>query len=219
MSASAHGLSVTLLSGAPLAIINGPVRHQIGLNCGHNALGHGFRANATIGRALRLVFHRTNFDGCLFITPQRTPGSIPTTVLSGFQPSPEWCRVAYPSSSLRRTTSPARPAKKEVRGELAAQCDAIIEALSSWGSCSSCSSHDVTYFEGQGIPTANIATTEFVEAARLQCTNLGFPSSEVITVPHPIVPLPKEEIRARADVVIDTIVSRLVTPLAQAAAL
>jgi hypothetical protein len=51
----AHGLSVTLLSGAPLAIINGPVRRQIGLNCGHNALGHGFRANATIGRALRLV--------------------------------------------------------------------------------------------------------------------------------------------------------------------
>jgi hypothetical protein len=51
----AHGLSITLMSGAPLAIINGPVRSQIGLNSGHNAMGHGFRANATIGRALRLV--------------------------------------------------------------------------------------------------------------------------------------------------------------------
>jgi hypothetical protein len=51
----AHGLSITLMAGAPLAIINGPVRQKIGLNCGHNALGHGFRANATIGRALRLV--------------------------------------------------------------------------------------------------------------------------------------------------------------------
>jgi hypothetical protein len=51
----AHGLSITLMSGAPLAIINGPVRNRIGLNSGHNALGHGFRANATIGRALRLV--------------------------------------------------------------------------------------------------------------------------------------------------------------------
>ncbi len=51
----AHGLSITLMSGAPLAIINGPARNQIGLNSGHNALGHGFRANATIGRALRLV--------------------------------------------------------------------------------------------------------------------------------------------------------------------
>jgi len=51
----AHGLSITLMSGAPLAIINGPVRSKIGLNCGHNALGHGFRANATIGRAIRLI--------------------------------------------------------------------------------------------------------------------------------------------------------------------
>jgi hypothetical protein len=51
----AHGLNVTLFSAAPWAIINGPVRLQIGLNCGHNALGHGFRANATIGRALRLA--------------------------------------------------------------------------------------------------------------------------------------------------------------------
>ncbi|MBI3247552.1 MAG: hypothetical protein HYZ50_13700 [Deltaproteobacteria bacterium] len=51
----AHGLNVTLFSAAPWAIINGPVRLQIGLNSGHNALGHGFRANATIGRALRLV--------------------------------------------------------------------------------------------------------------------------------------------------------------------
>jgi hypothetical protein len=50
-----HGLSVTLFSAAPWAIINGPVRLQVGLNCGHNALGHGFRANATIGRALRLA--------------------------------------------------------------------------------------------------------------------------------------------------------------------
>ena len=51
----AHGLNVTLFSAAPWAIINGPVRLQIGLNCGHNALGHGFRANATIGRTLRLA--------------------------------------------------------------------------------------------------------------------------------------------------------------------
>jgi len=51
----AHGLNVTLFSAAPWAIINGPVRLMIGLNGGHNALGHGFRANATIGRALRLV--------------------------------------------------------------------------------------------------------------------------------------------------------------------
>ena len=50
-----HGINVTTFSASPMTIINGPVRHQIGVNCGHNAMGHGFRANATIGRALRLM--------------------------------------------------------------------------------------------------------------------------------------------------------------------
>ena len=35
----AHGMNVTLFSASPWAIINGPVRLQVGLNCGHNALG------------------------------------------------------------------------------------------------------------------------------------------------------------------------------------
>src|SRR5215510_15157289 len=50
-----HGMNVTTFSATPMAIVNGPIRQQIGVNCGHNALGHGFRANATIGRALRLM--------------------------------------------------------------------------------------------------------------------------------------------------------------------
>lgn len=40
---------------APLMIVNGPVREECGLASGAGALGPGFRANATIGRALRLV--------------------------------------------------------------------------------------------------------------------------------------------------------------------
>ncbi len=40
---------------APLMIVNGPIRQQIGLNSGGNAFGPGFRANATIGRAIRLI--------------------------------------------------------------------------------------------------------------------------------------------------------------------
>lgn len=40
---------------APLVIVNGPVRMQLHVNCGRGALGPGRRANATIGRALRLI--------------------------------------------------------------------------------------------------------------------------------------------------------------------
>jgi len=52
----------------------------------------------------------------------------------------------------------------------------------------------------------------------LQCKNLGLPSYEVVTVPHPIVPLTKEEVWSRADAVIDTVVSRLVAEEVRAVA-
>ena len=39
---------------APFLIVNGPVRERIGLNSQGNVFGSGFRANATIGRAIRL---------------------------------------------------------------------------------------------------------------------------------------------------------------------
>jgi hypothetical protein len=39
---------------APFLVVNGPVRERIGLNSQGNVFGSGFRANATIGRAIRL---------------------------------------------------------------------------------------------------------------------------------------------------------------------
>ena len=50
-----HGVLATTYFATPVIIVNGPVRHQIGLNCGANLFGQGFRANATIGRALQLL--------------------------------------------------------------------------------------------------------------------------------------------------------------------
>ncbi len=49
-----NGIQATTNPVGPLLIVNGPVRAQIGINSGRNALGPGCRANATIGRALRL---------------------------------------------------------------------------------------------------------------------------------------------------------------------
>ena len=50
-----HGVLATTYFVGPLLIVNGPIRHEIGLNCGRNVFGQGTRANATIGRALQLV--------------------------------------------------------------------------------------------------------------------------------------------------------------------
>jgi hypothetical protein len=50
-----HGQSGTTNAASPLIIVNGPVRGRLGVNCAAGVFGPGFRANATIGRALRLV--------------------------------------------------------------------------------------------------------------------------------------------------------------------
>lgn len=57
---------------APLTIVNGPVRKSIKMNWGRNALGHGNRANATIGRAVRL---------CLLNIGGAKPGKAALTLL------------------------------------------------------------------------------------------------------------------------------------------
>ncbi len=51
-----HGTIASTDGIAPMMIVNGPIRQQISMNWGLNALGQGNRANMTIGRALRLVF-------------------------------------------------------------------------------------------------------------------------------------------------------------------
>lgn len=50
-----HGVLTSTGGAALCAIVSGPIAAEIGMNARHNALGQGNRANATIGRALRLV--------------------------------------------------------------------------------------------------------------------------------------------------------------------
>lgn len=49
------GIATTTNPVAPFVLINGPVRRQLDINGGRGALGSGWRANATIGRAVRLI--------------------------------------------------------------------------------------------------------------------------------------------------------------------
>jgi len=50
-----NGVQATTHVASPLIIVNGPIAAEIGMNGGPNAFGSGNRANATIGRAVRLV--------------------------------------------------------------------------------------------------------------------------------------------------------------------
>jgi hypothetical protein len=54
-----HGQAVTTQPAGQLIVVNGPVRHELGLNSGMGVLGPGNRPNLTIGRALRLMIELT----------------------------------------------------------------------------------------------------------------------------------------------------------------
>lgn len=50
-----YGTQATTHPCTPMLIFNGPIARELGINCGHNAMGNYFRANAVIGRAVRLA--------------------------------------------------------------------------------------------------------------------------------------------------------------------
>jgi hypothetical protein len=75
---NAHGVAVTTQPAGPIVVVNGPARERVGLNGGMGALGPGTRANATIGRALRLVLSLTGggFPGRLDRATLGHPGKL-----------------------------------------------------------------------------------------------------------------------------------------------
>src|SRR5262249_12928821 len=50
-----HGCTASTGGSAPFVVVNGPIRRELAMNATHNVLGNGNRANATIGRSLRLL--------------------------------------------------------------------------------------------------------------------------------------------------------------------
>jgi hypothetical protein len=98
-----HGVSATTNSAAPLFIVNGPVRKRLDINSGAGVFGPGPRANATIGRALRLIVrnlggaaaggitmstlaHPGYFTYCIGENEEESPWT-PFSVAQGFAPS------------------------------------------------------------------------------------------------------------------------------------
>jgi hypothetical protein len=72
-----NGVQATTHVAAPLVIVNGPIARKIGMNGGANAFGPGNRANATIGRAIRLIMlnvgggHAPDLDKCTLGNPAK----------------------------------------------------------------------------------------------------------------------------------------------------
>jgi hypothetical protein len=71
--------------------------------------------------------------------------------------------------------------------------------------------HDSIWFEINGKPTVVIATDVFVDAAEAQSKALGLPDAPRIFVAHPIQDATDEEIRAKADKIVEQVIAALVS--------
>ncbi len=71
--------------------------------------------------------------------------------------------------------------------------------------------HDIADLEGRDIPGVGVASTEFIDAARLQSRALGFDPAMVF-VAHPIQDRSDDEMRALADEALARIIESLTRP-------
>jgi hypothetical protein len=70
--------------------------------------------------------------------------------------------------------------------------------------------HDTAWFEINGKPSVFVASSEFVDAAEAQSHALGLPGVQRVFVPHPIQDRTDDEMRERADAVLDALIEALV---------
>ena len=69
--------------------------------------------------------------------------------------------------------------------------------------------HDTTWFEIQGKPAVFVASSAFVDAAEKQAAALGLPEVKRIFVPHPIQDATDDEMRGKAQAVLESVVEAL----------
>ena len=90
--ANLRGGLTTTYSSWPIVVVNGPVRLELGINCSWGVLANsGFRPNATIGRALTLIF--MNIGGARpGVTEKKPQGSMMryTPVIGEFEEESGW---------------------------------------------------------------------------------------------------------------------------------
>jgi hypothetical protein len=99
--------------GGQLLIVNGPIRQELGINAGVNLYGPGNRANATIGRAMRLIIINAMgiAPGVLDHASQGHPGKYSFCIAENEEESP-WeplhVERGFPADTSTVTTFSAR---------------------------------------------------------------------------------------------------------------
>jgi len=85
-----HEIQPTTHPVAPLIIVNGPIAKKLDINSKSGAFGPGWRANATIGRAIRLILMNIGgaFPGKLDLATQGQPSKYTYCIAENEEESP-----------------------------------------------------------------------------------------------------------------------------------
>ena len=69
--------------------------------------------------------------------------------------------------------------------------------------------HDSVWFETNKKPAVVIASSEFIDAAQKQAEALGLPDVRRVFVPHPIQDATDDQMRAKADAIVNDVIAAL----------
>jgi len=92
---------------------------------------------------------------------------------------------------------------------LAGVCDAVVVGIGTCGSCSRWVLHDAMELERRKVPTVSLFTKVFEVLARAIQDLEGFPGLRLAILPHPLNPLPDDQIRAAANAAVGEIAGSL----------
>ena len=121
----------------------------------------------------------------------------------------EWlCHDRGVATRRYRKPTNTRVAPRELIKEIAAHCQAVVIALSDCGSCTSCSTHDLSDLDKKGLPGVSVLTDEFRQAFEAQKSAIGLDAAAVY-VPHPMQNRTTKELHAFADQSIDAILAAI----------
>ena len=146
-----HGGLASTVGGSPVLVVNGPIRELIGMNSGQGVLGQGNRANATIGRAVRLVIRNIGghkpggteratigwpgkYTLCFAEAEERTPAWTPLHVERGFSADDSVVTAVIQSGGPAQVVDQTSRTARALSGSLGLKAAAIQHPKqAAWG--------------------------------------------------------------------------------------
>ena len=192
-----YGVQGTTNPASPVLIVNGPIARELDINARGNLFGPGFRANATIGRAIRLVM--TTIGGGVPQQADKSTLGNPakyTCCFAEHETGSPWAplhveRGFDPATSTVTAFGGAAPANIIEKSKTAVEMlETIARAMAVSGSNNMFMSHEALLVLGpehaaiaarQGFDKARVRRTLF-EQARIPFEHIGGSNADVLRV-------------------------------------